>query len=223
VKRQLRKFRFRRFTVNVPVSVVTKWEATPIDEFCKILESVSAAYSSLNDSWKRTRSEPIQKAIRWQLERKAVPGEGILQYHDRVTNPNSKDRVLWLLQFQRFRAWNHSPISDLFTQAVMIAALDGDEIFFRKLGRRLEEKPVPYKPTVTLSDLSQILLEHWAVKDGLCLCWFSDTALKNLLALTNRFHTADAVRKARKRLGLAKLTRPLILSVRREGDQLVCA
>jgi hypothetical protein len=215
-----RDFVFGRFTVTVPEVVVIKWQAMPVEE---IIGSVLANYRNLRGVRERAEFKPILEAIRTELELDVKHAKNLTDLEARLKDHRIKERILSLLQFAHFREWNNSPIKVLFARAVGLAAMDGDDVFFRRLGRRLEEEPIPYKPPLEPNALSAILLEHWVSQHGLCLCWFSDNALTSFLAHTTGIFTVDAVRKAHERLGLVKLRRPLLRSVRREGDKLVCA
>jgi hypothetical protein len=128
-----------------------------------------------------------------------------------------QERVLSLLRFGLYRDWSRSHIAPLFKQAVAWAADDGDQKFFKALGERLKEKPITLKAPRERSPLQEILIDHWSVPKGICLCWFSDKALQSFLALTDKTYTQDAIRKARTRLRLRKLGRPLVRAVEKLG------
>jgi len=114
-----------------------------------------------------------------------------------------KSTVLKLLRFNRFRPVNTSPLRGLFFRAINHAAIDGDEAFFKRLGRILERDPVPFPRRPTTTPIESALVADWITDEGFCLCWCSDQAIADLLAITNRYRcTFQAVRKARQRLGL---------------------
>ena len=107
-----------------------------------------------------------------------------MTFWERLTDRRVKERVLSHLRFQRYRDWNNSPIHAHFARAVSFAAMDGDALFFKRLGRLLEKRPILTERPANPSVLSSLLLEHWISQRGLCLCWFSDKALTALLAKT---------------------------------------
>lgn len=204
----------------MPAEVISEWKATQKDE---ILASILSVYSRLESDWKRARFAPTSEGIRSELQFDPRYAEDFLKVDERLRDSRIKERVLWLLQFARFRQWNSSPIRTIFHRAVLMAAEDNDSAFFTRLGRRLEESAVLFKVPAPLSELSQILLDSWVQHKGICLCWFSDPALGNLLSLTGKHYSQDAIRKARTRgLQLVKLRRPLIKSVRKESSQIIC-
>jgi hypothetical protein len=138
----------------------------------------------------------------------------------KLTGAEAKERVLWLLQFQGYRDWNRSPIAAAFRHAVAVAAIDGDQHFFKALGERLKEKPIPFKAPRKFSPPAELLLEHWIGRKGICFCWFSKQALTDFLAQTHESYTPDAIRKTYERLGLRKLRRPLVRSIQVEGKRI---
>ena len=215
-----KEFRFSKFRVMVPRSLLAKWAATSAEETCKIIESMTAVWVVANAEWKQAKFKPTLEGIRTVFECFPSKGDSLAKTVEKLANPELKKRVLWLLKFERYRALNRPPMAKLFLQAVMMAAANGDERFFKALGERLKDKPVPFKALSKSTALSRLLREQWIVKNGLCLCWFSDKALTDFLKKTHRAYTPDAVRKTRERMRLRKLRRPLVRSIATNGDRI---
>src|SRR5262249_31908166 len=146
-------------------------------------------------------------------------GESLATSGTRLTDVQLKRRVLWLLRFSRYRTLNRPPMDRLFKQALAIAADDDDQAFFKALGERLKDKPIPFKSPSKPTPLTKLLLEHWIVKSGICFCWFSDNALTQFLKQTHESYTPDAIRKARERLRLYKLRHPIVRSVEKVDNR----
>ena len=157
----------------VPRLLLKKWNATSINETREITESVLAFYAVTRAAWKDAEFKPTLEGIRAVLELVPSTGETLREAVGRLTNPELKRRVLWLLRFARYRAWNRSPIASLFQRAVAMAAVDGDQRFFKALGERLKDKPIPFEPPHETTALAKLLIDNWVVKDGLCLCWLA--------------------------------------------------
>jgi hypothetical protein len=215
-----KEFRFRKYRVMVPRSLLTKWAATSVEETCKIIESVTAVWAVANAEWKQAKFKPTLEGIRAVFDLLPSRTEPLTKTVEKLANPELKTRVLWLLKFERYRALNRPPMAKLFLQAVIMAAADGDERFFKALGERLKDKPVPFKAPSKSTALSRLLREQWIVKNGLCLCWFSDPALTDFLKKTHGAYTPDAVRKTRERMRLRKLRRPLVRSIATDGNSI---
>ena len=203
-----KEFRFYNFRVIVPRSLLTKWAATSTEEVCAIIDSVTAVYAGANRGWKRAKFEPTLEGIRTLFE------------FENLENAELKKRVLWLLRFERYRALNQLPLAKIFKKAVVVAAREGDQHFFKAVGERLKKKALPFKRPSKWTELAALLTEHWIVKNGLCLCWFSDKAVTGFLKQTHKAYTPDAVRKTRERMGLRKLRPPLVRSVHLDGNRI---
>jgi hypothetical protein len=215
-----KEFHFGRFRVTVPQSVLTKWAATPVDETCKIIESVTALYTSAKAEWTQAKDKPTLEGIRALFECFPAKGDSLAKTIEKLENRELKKRVLWLLKFERYRALNRPPIAKLFLQAVMMAAADGDERFFKRLGERLKGKAIPFEAPAESTGLKKLLIEHWIVRQGICFCWFSDLALQNFLEQTDETYTPDAIRKTRERLRLRNLRRPIVRSLEIAGNRI---
>lgn len=224
MKRAYRVFRFCKFSVSVPKTVVSTWREIPLDTLDKIHTSVLAVYRKDIAAWKSAKFAPIDEGITAELERKPRSGEPVTKSWERLADRRVKNRVLDLLRYGRFRRWNDSPIRSLFATAVGMAAMDGDAKFFMQLGRRLERNPISFRPPADHSPPAGLLRENWLTHNGLCLCWFSNDALVSLLSIIDKNYSPDAVRKTQERLGLRKLRKPLIRSVNRDGSshRIVC-
>jgi hypothetical protein len=207
-----KEFSYNGFVVIVPRSVLKVWEAQA-DKQLEMIKVLLAHYA-------RLRNKPITEGIRCTLEFGRVPGEPLSKTAEKLANPKVKESVLELLKYQHYRAWHLSPIRNLFTRAVTMAALDGDEAFFKALGERLKK---PCKPAFKVSDLNKLLLFNW-VGTGICFCWFSDRALLDFLdktkELTGGTFTPDAIRQALVRLQLPRLRPPLVRSVAKDGKRI---
>ena len=224
--RHEQEFRFLGHRVAVPKSMLKAWAAVPAPEVCRIIGSVRAVYAEGNLKWECARVGPSVVARELATGEQALTA--IQLYHDvlnqqqstrkKLTPADVKKRVLWLLQFQGHRDWNCSPIAAAFRYAVALAAIDGDQHFFRALGERLKEKPIPFKAPRKFSPPAGLLLERWIAKKGICFCWFSNRTLSDFLKQTQKsYYAPDAIRKAYERLGLRKLRRPLVRGIEVEG------
>ena len=201
--RHEQEFHFLGHRVAVPKSILKGWAAVPAAEECRIIDSVRAVYIKRSLKWECARVGPSVVA------RELATGEqaptALQLYHDflkhqrstrkKLTNAEAKERVLWLLQFGDYRDWNRSPIAASFRYVVAVAAIDGDQHFFRALGERLKEKPIPFKAPRKFSPPAEVLLEHWIVREGICLCWFSNRILADFLKQTDKSYMPDAIRK----------------------------
>ena len=157
------EFRLRGFRVAVPKSILKRWATVPVDEVCKIIDSVCVVYAMGNLRWAGARVEPSVVAMGLAAGEQMPTAAQI--YHDflnqqrstrkKLTNTQVKDQVLWLLRFADYRDWNCSPIATVFRHAVAVAAIDGDQGFFKALGERLKEKPIPFKAPRKFSPLPQ--------------------------------------------------------------------
>ncbi len=215
-----KQFRFRTFRVLVPQTLFKRWAAISTREKGRIIDSVRAVYAAANEEWKRAKFKPTREGIRTALELTPSIGETLTKTVEKLTNPELEKRVLWLLQFARYRAWNRSPIARFFQRAVTTAAADGDQSFFKALGERLKKKPILFKPPGEPTALKRLLLENWITSRGICFCWFSDKALTDFLKQTHESYTPDAVRKTRERLRLRKLRHPIVRSVEKVDNRI---
>lgn len=136
-----------------------------------------------------------------------------------------KEDVLQLLKFKRYRRrWNKSPLRDLFCRAVMLAATEGDETFFKRLGRSLERKPMFFRKPAPSTQIERALVNDWISDHGFCLCWCSDQAIADLLGATKAYYCDfEAVRKARQRLRLRKPSLRPVTSVSRGNNGILLA
>lgn len=227
------EFDFRGHRVAVPKSILKGWAAVSTNEVCRIMLSVELVYAMQTIKWKCAKVGP--SVVATELATGEAARTAHQAFHDFLNHKRSpqkkltiaeiKERVLCLLQFQGYRDWNRSPIATAFLYAFAVAAIEGDQHFFKALGERLKEKPIPFKAPRKFSPLAELLLEHWIVREGICLCWFSNRALKDFLKqTTHKSYTADAIRKAyerfglpKLRLGLHKLRQPLVHSIQVEG------
>lgn len=222
------EFHFRGFRVAVPQSILKGWAAVPVDEVCKIMDSVLLVYVMQNHRWKGARVQPAVVATELNTGEQMIKGLQILREGSNLPVPSAKkltsaevkDRVLLLLQFKDYRAWNRSPIAAVFPSVVKLAALEGDQRFFKALGDRLKKKPIPFKAPRKFSPLAELLLEHWITRKEICFCWFSNKALTEFLKKTDETYSADAIRKAYERLRLRKLNPPLVRSIEAEGKRI---
>jgi len=200
-----KEFFYNGFVVIVPRSVLKVWEAQ-VDKQLEMLKVLRRHYA-----------QPITEGILCTLEFGRVPGEPLSKTAEKMANPGVKKAVLELLKYEHYRDWHLSPIRDLFVRAATMAALDGDQGFFKGLGERLKKKPIPNK--LLRSPLNKLLLDNW-VAEGICFCWFSDKALQDFLQLAGETKPKlDTIRAARTRLELPKLYRYLVRSARLDGDR----
>jgi hypothetical protein len=207
-----KEFQYNGFTVLVPRSILQAWEAQPDKK-----EEMSKVAPALRDRMKR---KPITDGIRLKLEFGRVPGEPLSKTAEKMMDPGVKKAVLELLKYENYRDWHTSPIRDDFMRAVAMAALDGDQAFFKRLGEILKK---PCKPTARLSKLRELLLSNWA-GTGICFCWFTDSALLNFIKLTEKDGTPflmDAIRQERDRLGLLKLKPAFVRSIKKNGKRIL--
>src|SRR5262245_62007616 len=148
------EFQFRGFRVAVPQSILKAWDAVPLEEKCKIVDSVRLVYMRQNIKWNGARFQPAVVAT--ELKTGEQMNKGLQLFRQglnlpvppakKLTIAEVKDRLLLLLQFKDYRAWNRSPIAVEFLRVVAFAAFEGDQRFFKALGERLKEKPIPFKP-----------------------------------------------------------------------------
>jgi hypothetical protein len=216
-------FRYNGFDVVVPRSVLKEWEAQAA-KWEQMIKVPLAHYALMRADWAMAKIKPIQEGMRCQSELIPEKGDSLLKKLKKLENPEVKERVLELLKYERYRAWNVFPVSEiLFMRAVMMAARDGDEDFFKALGERLKEKPIPYKPPHKPSNLTELLLLNWLANEGICFCWFSDKALRDFLESTGETYTLDAIKKAYARLNpkLPRLGRALVRSVEKNDKGLI--
>jgi hypothetical protein len=202
------EFQYNGFTVVVPRSVLKAWEAQP--------DKQREMIKVLREHYDRLQNKPITEGIRCTLEFARVPGEPLSKTAEKMANPGVKKAVLELLKYQNYRAWHLSPIRNLFIRAVTMAALDGDEAFFKALGERLKKS---CKPAFSISRLKELLLLNW-IGTEVCFCWFTDDALLGFIKLTEKDgtpFTTDAIRQERDRLGLLKLRPALEKNAQRVG------
>jgi hypothetical protein len=200
-----KEFLYNGFSVMVPRSVLKVWEAQ-VDKQLEMLKVLRRHYA-----------QPITEGILCTLEFGRVPGEPLSKTAEKMANPGVKKAVLELLKYEHYRDWHLSPIRDLFVRAATMAALDGDQGFFKGLGERLKKKPIPNK--LLRNPLNKLLLDNW-VGEGICFCWFSDKALQDFLQLTEETKPLlDTIRQARTRqLKLPKLRPSLVRSIERDGQ-----
>jgi len=215
------EFQFRGFRVAVAQSILKGWDAVPVEEKCKIVNSVRVVYAMQNIKWAGAKVQAPALATEVQTGEQRNRGLELLRESvnlpvppaKKLTIAEVKDRLLLLLQFKDYRAWNRSPIAAVFLDVVKFAAIEGDQRFFKALGERLKDKPIAFKPPRKFSPAAELLLEHWIARKGICFCWFSTRALTDFLQRTNVLYTPDAIRKTYTRLRLRKLKRPLVRSI----------
>jgi hypothetical protein len=211
-----KEFLYNGFSVMVPHSILEEWEANK-HEMIKMIYAVQTLFLRYRTDWVMAKLEPIREGIRCKSEFSPQNGDSLLEMGKKLENHGVKDRVLELLRYKHYRDWHKSPIKDLFTRAVTMAALDGDKRFFKRLYEKLRDPPIPYKPPRKLSPLSELLLFNW-VGEGICFCWFTAKALQDFLKETEVGWEPDAIRQARDRLKLPKLSRRLVRSVGKDGE-----
>jgi hypothetical protein len=215
------EFQYNGFTIMVPCSVLKAWEAQGNKQL-EMINVMRSHYARTRADWEKAKFEAIREGISCTLEFSPQKGDSPREIARKLENREVKKRVLELLKYQKYRAWHLSPINDLFTRSVVMAALDGDEHFFLELGKQLEKKPIPYKPPRKPSNLAELLLDNWG-GTGICFCWFSDNALRDFLGVTGETYTLDAIKKAYARLEpkLPRLKRALVRSVERDGKRIL--
>jgi hypothetical protein len=222
---RFKTFQFEGAKVLVPRSVLRRWEKIEIEELETVLASIVDAYKHAVQKLRSVHSEPTVEGIRVHLSAGIMPWDGFADSWRKLhkSRVDARKEVLRLLKFTQYREWNFSPLKFLFWIAVLSAAVHGDTRFFIRLGKRLAEKPT-LRRKISPGFLAQILLEHWADRTGLCLCWFSDKAIVMLLKRAYGLHVTEAaVYQTHQRLGLKKLAAPLIRSVSLEDEnQVVC-
>jgi hypothetical protein len=192
-----------------------------VEEKCKIVDSVRIVYAMQNIKWAGARVQPAILATEVETGEQMTKGSQLFRKRlnfpvpsaKKLTIAEVKDRLLSLLQFKDFREWNCSPIAAVFSHVVALAAIEGDQRFFKALGDRLKEKPIPFKAPRKFSPIAELLLEYWVARKGICFCWFSNNALTDFLKQADKSYTPDAIRKTYERLPLCKLRRPLVRSI----------
>jgi hypothetical protein len=180
------EFHYNGFTVMVPRSVLKAWEAQGNKQL-EMINVLEAHYARTRADWEKAKFEAIREGISCTLEFSPQKGDSLREIDRKLENREVKKRVLELLKYQKYRAWHVSPINDLFTRSVVMAALDGDEHFFLELAKQLQKKPIPYKPPRKPSNLAELLLDNWG-GTGICFCWFSDNALRDFLRRSGQRH-----------------------------------
>jgi len=218
--RRHRSFKYRGRTVLVDEAIIEKWATVPHAEELAILRSVRLVYTAWLNELKAAKFKPTFEGIRITLTKVIQPGDKLPDIARKLDTPVNDD-VLELLKFSRYRNWNKPPLRTLFCRAVISAAMDGDATFFKRLGRILERKPVPFRAPANATPLEEALVSDWITDEGFCLCWCSDQAIAYLLTETKYSCDFQAVRKARQRLRLRKPSLKLATSVRRDGDRLL--
>ena len=227
--RHEQEFHFLGHRVAVPQSILKGWAAVPAAKECRIIDSVRVVYMKGNLKWECARVEPSFVASELATGEQA-PTALQLYHHSlkhqqsprkKLTIAEVKKRVLLLLQFQGYRDVNRSPIAAAFWHAVTVAFSDGDQRFFRALAERVKEKPIPFKAPRKFSPPTDVLLERWIAKKGICFCSFSNRALSDFLKqTTDELYEPDAIRKAYERLGLRKLRQPLVREIEVAGKRI---
>jgi hypothetical protein len=205
------EFPYNGFTVVVPRSILQAWEAQSDkqEEMIKVVRELLA----------RMRRKPITEGIRLKLEFGRIAGIPLSKTAEKMMNRGVKKAVLELLKYENYRDWQKSPIRDDFTRAVAMAALDGDQAFFKRLGEILKK---PCKPA-RISKLKDLLLLNW-IGEGICFCWFTDSALLNFIKFTEKDgapFAVDAIRQERDRLGLPKLKPAIVRSIKQDGERIL--
>src|SRR5260370_38708123 len=114
--------------------------------------------NTLRAHYRRLRYRSIVEGVRCTLEFSPQKGDSLLQIGQKLENPEVKNRVLKLVQYGRYRAWHWSPIKDLFTRAVLMAARAGDQAVFKSLGGELKKQ---LKPEVKRRKLNKLLRFKW--------------------------------------------------------------
>lgn len=184
------------------------------------MRSVRLVYTAWVKEWERAKNAPTFAGIRLELTRNIRPGDSLAEMAQKLDDASVKDDVLRLLEFARYRRWNESPIHGLFCRAVAFAATEGDQIFFRRLGRVLEREAIPFHPPTETTPIEDALTADWINEDGFCLCWCSDEVLTELLCITKLHCSFQAVRKARQRLGLKKPRSIKLRHIRQRGVEI---
>jgi hypothetical protein len=140
-------------------------------------------------------------------------------------NPNAKEQALWLMQFEEFRTLvNSKTVSRVLTKAVTQAVGDKDIGFFKRLGRRLSQRPKPLIKNFNLNPLKRLMLSHWvAGHSELQFCYFTDQALADFLTMVapNAGATFASVRQTRKRLHLQRTNLPLVKKVAQKNGAIL--
>jgi len=218
--RRQRSFIYRGREVVMDAENVERWAKINNRDKLEIRRSVRLVYTAWLNELKAAEFKPTFEGIRITLTKDIQPGDKLPDIARKLDTPVNDD-VLELLKFSRYRHWNKSPLRDLFCRAVISAAMDGDATFFKRLGRILERKPVPFRAPAGATPLEEALVSDWITDEGFCLCCCSDQAIADLLTETKYSCDFQAVRKARQRLRLRKPSLKLVTSVRRDGDRLL--
>ena len=223
--RRYRSFKYRGYTLFVDPTVIKKWsDNVSLAEKVAIWKSANAVYSRWFNELKAAESYPTRQALHLQLNLEILPTDSLPEIVRKLGGKSAKPAVLKLLRFARLRPFNRTPVRDLFFQAINHAAFDGDEMFFRRLGRVLEPAPLYSRPFRKATQIEDALVADWITLEEFCLCWCSDKALADLFKATKCYICSpDVVRKARSHLRLKKCKPSLVTLVRRSGNDIALA
>jgi len=205
-----RTFQLGKAEVSISPRVISSWRKLPADELEKIIDSVCNVWRWQRVRMKRSELEPLADGVEAFLQLSPERGDSLEKMADKLSDPTLQSRVLNLLPFTRYRKWIDSPISELVIRAICRAAYAGDEAFFRRLGKVLTKKPIVFGKLKQPEPLANFLTENWVAKNGVCLCWFTDSVLAQVVCVALKTVSFDDVKKTRQRLRLYRPRRALV-------------
>jgi len=220
------------FLVQIPANILSDIQNLEVDEFSEIAKSVIESWERAHEEWEVAKCVPIRRFLEAQRKfNPLIPDQyddfiaEILKAGERSNNREVKDAVLRLIKSSYYRTLNSSDVMPLIKNAVEMAVADNDQDFFKRLGRELEKRALPYRPPKEQTPLELLLTAHWITDGdiGLHFCCFSDQALADFLhhVAPEASPTFDAVRQTRKRLKLKQTRRRLIKVVKQVGKSLI--
>src|SRR5436190_17264314 len=85
-----KEFHFCGFRIAVPQSILKGWAAVPVEEVCKIIDSVSAVYAMQNLRWKGARVQPAVVATELETGEQMTKGSQLLRKRLNLPVPSAK-------------------------------------------------------------------------------------------------------------------------------------
>jgi len=220
----------KHFLIQIPANILFDIQNLGDDEWCDIAKSVTESWKRAHEELEIAKDVPIRQFL--EAQRKFSPSISD-QYDDFITellkagecwsDRKIKDAVLRLIKSSYYRTLNSPEVMPLIKSAVQMAVDDNDQDFFKRLGRELEKRALPYKLSKDRTPLECLLMEHWIGDPreiGLQFCCFTDQALADFLHCVAPASgpTLDAVRKTRQRLDLKQTKRKLVNTAGQKGD-----